>query len=1000
MKNLSLFWVRGVIVLTVTTLFWSVMINAFAQTSTTTQSATESTPDVVLTTLALRTRLAAVTPIVTALSTPTSTPTPTLTPAPIRSMLTLKMLTITATLSTQLVETTIPTLAITSTNLPAVITSAIQSIHQRGYLVAGVRADIPLFGYRDDDGNWSGFEIDLMREFAKRWLDDETAIEFTAVTPQDRLERLANGDVDILAAAVAHTKEREKTIDYSQSYYLDGQNILVLENAASWSNDTLDTDDERIQWLRGKRIASLKNSLPLQRIKDFNLEKGLNMTVEEFEKYDQAVQALLDGEIDAITTIQGILLGLQTTNSSLMILLEQNFSKDPYGLGVRSGDFYFADLVNYTLQELKSDSTYDSLYAKWFCKDETRDCKPYQIELWPGVAPYTFTTAPTMTIELTRSSAIDKMLERGFFIAGVKKDSAPFGYSNEANEFVGFEIDLMREFARRWLGDVKAVEFLKVTSQDRIPNLINGNIDIIAATMTHTKDRDQQIDFSQTYYLDGQNILVREGEDWRSSDNDESRIQALNGKRMGAIQGSTSIRQIDEFTETYGIKLSVAKFEQYDQAVQALLDGNVDGLTTDRGILIGFAQKYPELVVLLDNNFNDLSDKFQNENYGIGILNGDHRFRDLVNFTLQEMKQDGTYDLLYRYWFGINFIMQDETLNEDEKYDIIKRYWVDDTQNPVDMSLPMRKSWQPYPIEIWPGVNYFSGSGSVHNDLAPMVLVPAGRSRLGTTSDRIQDVSQHSGRGNAQLIVEVDPFYIDQHEVTNHQYRQCVELEKCTLPQKLGILNVAEYFYGRQYQEHPVVHVTWEQAQQYCSAFGKTLPTEAQWEKAARYNRELTEDIQYMYPWGDDGSETELRATYADSVDRQEFANPVGIYRYSIPSTIHGFSEPVISLSGASPLDVLDMAGNVQEWTADCYVQGFYQELILRGQEAPRNPNGCELSQSANRTVRSSGYYDSKYTLLTIYRQGKPANSDDLLRGFRCAMPMDRKPEDRLIAAP
>jgi formylglycine-generating enzyme required for sulfatase activity len=107
-----------------------------------------------------------------------------------------------------------------------------------------------------------------------------------------------------------------------------------------------------------------------------------------------------------------------------------------------------------------------------------------------------------------------------------------------------------------------------------------------------------------------------------------------------------------------------------------------------------------------------------------------------------------------------------------------------------------------------------------------------------------------------------------------------------------------------------------------------------------------------------------------------------------------------MSLSGASQLDVLDMAGNVQEWAADCYVQGFYQELISRGQEALRNPIGCQISQSANRTVRSSGYYDSKYTLLTIYRQGKPANSADLLRGFRCAMPMDRKPEDRLITAP
>ena len=951
--------------------------------------------------------------------TSTNTPTPTLTQVSTQTSTLAIIHTITDTPTfvptttvptpTQTLSATIPISTLSPTPVPIAAMqseSTIGLIQERGYLIAGVKADVPLFGYKDENGEWSGFEIDLMREFAKRWFGDANAIEFVQVTSQNRFDRLANGDVDILAATMTHRKERDARIDFSQTYYLDGQNILVPADDVT----ALSTDDERIQWLNSKQIAAVKGSTSLRRISEFAREKGIEITVVEFEQYDQAIQPLLNGNIDALTTDGGILTGIAQNNTSLQILLDQGFSNEPYGLGVRSGDSYFADLVNYTLQEIKTGKTYDTLYKKWFCQTAARTCTPYLLELLPGAPPYTFTTAPlSTTVVLPGSSVVDKMMQDGYFVAGVKYDAPPFGYRNDEGELVGFEVELMREFARRWFGNTAAVEFVQVTSRDRIPKLIGGDIDIIAATMTHAKDRDLLINFSQTYYLDGQNILVRKDSGLRSGSDDE-RIQALKGKSIAAVKGSTSIRQFAEFTKTYGIDLTIAEFEQYDQAVQPLLNGNVDGLTTDRGILIGLAQQYPELVVLLDKNFKDLNAEFRDEPYGLGLPKGDHRFRDLVNFTLQEMKEDGTYDLLYRYWFGISFIMQDQTVNDEERYDIIKRYWTEDAQNPVDLTQESRKSWQPHPVEIWPGINYFSGNtGSsaaeaTYNDLTPMIFVPTGPSRLGTTSDRIEDRSQHPGRGKEQLIVELDAFYIDQHEVTNHQYRQCVDLGKCTPPQEVSILNEAEYFYGGKYKNYPVVKVTWEQAQNYCEVFGKTLPTEAQWEKAARFTADTTSDPQYLYPWGDSDNGINLRATYADSVYRQDFANPVGIYRYDIPAKIHGFTEPIISLNGASSIDVLDMAGNVQEWTEDCYVQGFYQTLAGGDQESVRNPNNsntCDASdEQSERTVRSSGYYDKKYTLVAVYRQGKPASSYDLMRGFRCAMPGDQTPANRLNSAP
>ena len=234
--------------------------------------------------------------------------------------------------------------------------------------------------------------------------------------------------------------------------------------------------------------------------------------------------------------------------------------------------------------------------------------------------------------------------------------------------------------------------------------------------------------------------------------------------------------------------------------------------------------------------------------------------------------------------------------------------------------------------------------------------------------------------------------------MTNHQYRQCVDAGPCPAPAELDILG-AEYFYAQKYKNHPVVQVTWEQASNYCAVYGKSLPTEAQWEKAARFG--ANEANNYLYPWGDSDEGIAERATYANSSYRQDFANPVGIYRFDIPATIHGFREPIISRRGASPLDVLDLAGNVQEWTADCYDHGFYADLANGAPAASQNPTPAGVCESdTERTVRSSGFYDQKYTLTTVFRQGKEPGSVDLLRGFRCVATADQGPATRLFVAP
>jgi len=254
-----------------------------------------------------------------------------------------------------------------------------------------------------------------------------------------------------------------------------------------------------------------------------------------------------------------------------------------------------------------------------------------------------YTASAFPDVQNTKSITLDEIKTRGYLVVGVRYDSPPFGYINAEGELVGFEIDLMREFARRWLGDEQAIEFVQVISSNRIEKLLNRDVDLVAAIMTYTRERDEQIDFSQTYYLDGQNILVRKDSGLRKSSDRES-IQALDGKRIAAVKDSTSIRQIAKFTVTYGITPTIAEFEQYDQVIQPLLESRVDALTTDQGILAALQKQHPELEILLDENISE-------ERYGLGLHPKDSVFIAEVNGILQEIYNDGTYNRIYRKWF-------------------------------------------------------------------------------------------------------------------------------------------------------------------------------------------------------------------------------------------------------------------------------------------------------------------------------------------------------------
>ncbi|EMG36687.1 amino acid ABC transporter substrate-binding protein, PAAT family [Desulfocurvibacter africanus PCS] len=237
-------------------------------------------------------------------------------------------------------------------------------------------------------------------------------------------------------------------------------------------------------------------------------------------------------------------------------------------------------------------------------------------------------------------STYDKVMKAKVLRAGIMTNSIPGAFYNEKKEWVGFDVDIAEEVAKR-LG-VK-LERVPVTDKTRISFVQQGRIDMSVANMTHKRERDKSIDFSITYFFDGQKLLVKKDsgiKDWKDAV----------GKKIASTQGTTSEVNARNMLKQLGdpkADTNVISFPDYAAAFQALQNGRVVGFTTDSTILLGYAAQVPGQFVLVGDFISD-------EPYGIGLPENDSKWRDSVNFALQDMWADGAYKKIYDKWYGPN----------------------------------------------------------------------------------------------------------------------------------------------------------------------------------------------------------------------------------------------------------------------------------------------------------------------------------------------------------
>lgn len=231
------------------------------------------------------------------------------------------------------------------------------------------------------------------------------------------------------------------------------------------------------------------------------------------------------------------------------------------------------------------------------------------------------------------------------------------------------------------------------------------------------------------------------------------------------------------------------------------------------------------------------------------------------------------------------------------------------------------------------------GSTTVsERDGATLVYVPEGAFLMGANYEPSDLYGSPSFRDNRpQHLVTLGAFWIDQTEVTNKQYALCVTDKACIPPLNLKSPMRSTYYSDPEFVNYPVIHVEWAMAKNYCEWAGRRLPTEAEWEKAARSEQG------FIYPWGNDAPNDNL---------------------LNYDSTVRDTTEVGKYPDGKSIYGAYDMAGNVWEWTNDWYGENYYPN------SPSSNPLGPDLGDFGGRTLRGGSWYFEEGSLRSIFRFG------------------------------
>ena len=471
--------------------------------------------------------------------------------------------------------------------------------------IVGFDAEFPPYGYKDDNGEYVGFDLDLAQEVCDRngWTLKKQPIERNSKDME-----LNSGSISCIWNGFTMNGRED---DYTWTKpYVDNSQVVVVRK---------DSGITQLNDLSGKVVAVQADSSALAALtgEDASEEnKALCATFKDLQQvgdYNSAFMNLESGAVNAICMDIGVANYEIESRGDKFMMLEDRLSSEEYGIGFKKGNTELRDKVQATLLDMLADGTFDEIAEKWGLEESI---------------------CLTADDEVQEETAADD----NTFVVGFDAEFPPYGYKNDDGEYVGFDLDLAQEVCDRngWILKKQPIEW---NSKDM--ELNSGSISCIWNGFT-MNGREDAYTWTTPYVDNSQVVVVRK-------DSGITQLTDLSGKVVAVQADSSALAALtgeDASEENKALAETFKELQQvgdYNSAFMNLESGAVNAICMDIGVA-----NYE--IESRGDKFMMLEERLSSEEYGIGFKLGNTELRDKVQATLLDMLADGTFEEIAEKW--------------------------------------------------------------------------------------------------------------------------------------------------------------------------------------------------------------------------------------------------------------------------------------------------------------------------------------------------------------
>ena len=493
--------------------------------------------------------------------------------------------------------------------------SAVTRIQETGRLRVGILYNAPPFGQLDIRGEITGFDADLARSIAETW---DVELRLRQVTRQTAAEMLKEGRVDMLLAAQVHTRELDRTFEFSQSYHLGSLAMMVR------SEEPANT----LREFANRRIGVVMGSPAETSLADWSQRNSVAFEVETFLTMDRLYGALLGGQIDGMVSSRHLLLRAALGQEESIRIVEETFEQEPYAIALRRNDVPMRNLVNRTLHYLEQSSDMQRIRDNHFPEST------YRIAVWDGLGedapnvgavPTEITFPSQFTLPRVQAEGVVRVAG----IAGVANGDTEVQESQRRLDM--FHRALIDRMAATW--GVSA-QYIPANREDAVNLVANGQADI-AVSVAPNWEWSDRVDFTGPYLLRGLRLMVTQNSDIFGFE------QLIGGLTVATVFEEPEAREAaNREAQRANVLINPFQTREADLALQILEDRNADVAFADIVRLLPHIEAYPDDLQLTDDWYSQVY-------VSMAVPQNDPDFRLLVEYTLQEMIRSGVLrDLL------------------------------------------------------------------------------------------------------------------------------------------------------------------------------------------------------------------------------------------------------------------------------------------------------------------------------------------------------------------